>query len=258
MEFQLTLLGLIGLVMGSFMGLVSLRLPRDEDVVVRRSHCATCHKDLKPWHLVPLFSYLVSRGRCAQCAAPIPIRYPLFEAASAAIGLWAAWISPDFTTGLMTAIFGWNLLLIAVVDGEHFWIPDLLTIPLFITSLIAALVLYPAGLAEAFPLALLPPLLGAALGFGGLWFIACLYRLVRKREGLGGGDPILFGAIGAWVGWAALPTVLLYASLSGLGVALTRILMRKKVSTTDALPFGVFLAIGAWLTYLYGALNLAP
>ena len=255
---QLTVLGLVGLVMGSFMGLVSLRLPRGEDWVVRRSHCSNCQADLKPWHLIPLASYLATRGKCHKCATPIPLRYPLFEVASALIGLWAGWHSPDLVSALLTAFLGWNLLLIAVVDGEHFWIPDILTGPLFIMGLIAAVLLYPADIGEALPQALYPPLIGAAWGFGSLWLLATLYRLVRKREGLGGGDPILFGAIGAWVGWAALPTVLLYASLSGLGIALFRVVMRTKVSATDALPFGVFLAIGAWLTYLYGPLALTP
>lgn len=252
MIFQL---GLIGLVMGSFMGLVSLRLPRGQDMVVRRSHCSSCGTDLKPWRLIPLVSFLISRGKCSHCAATIPLRYPLFELASAGIGIWAAWISPDLTHALLTAFFGWNLLLIAVVDGEHFWIPDILTGPLFVVGLMAAVLLYPAGISQALPHALYGPLIGAAAGFGSLWLLATFYRLVRKREGLGGGDPILFGAIGAWVGWSALPTVLLYASLSGLGVALFKLILRKPVSATDALPFGVFLAIGGWLTYLYGSLG---
>lgn len=256
MAYQLTLLTLVGLVMGSFMGLVSLRLPKGEDMVVRRSHCATCYKDLKPWHLIPLVSYLISQGKCAQCRAPIPARYPLMELASAGIGLWAALHSPDLISALMTALLGWNLLLIAVVDGEHFWIPDILTAPLFVTGLIAAVVLWPLGLEQALPQALYSPLLGAAFGFGSLWLLALLYRRLRGREGLGGGDPIMFGAIGAWVGPMGLPTVLLYTSLSGLGIALLRLIRRQSVSATDALPFGVFLAIGAWLTYLYGPLSL--
>lgn len=256
MAYQVMVLTLVGLVMGSFMGLVSLRLPKGEDMVVRRSHCSTCLEDLKPWHLIPLISYLMSRGRCAQCRTPIPARYPLMELASAGIGLWAALHSPDLVSALMTGLLGWNLLLIAVVDGEHFWIPDILTVPLFVTGLIAAVILWPLDLAQAFPQALYSPILGAAFGFGSLWLMALLYRRLRGREGLGGGDPIMFGAIGAWVGPMGLPTVLLYASLSGLGIALLRLIRRQNVSATDALPFGVFLAIGAWFTYLYGPLSL--
>lgn len=258
MVFQVAILTITGLVMGSFMGLVSLRLPRGEDIVVRRSHCSHCEATLRPWHLVPLLSWAAMRGRCASCASPIPLRYPLFEAASAGIGLWAALHSPDLVSALMTALLGWNLLLIAVVDGEHFWIPDVLSVPLFAAGLVAAVLLHPSGLplSQALPQALVEPLVGAAAGFASLWLVALAYRSLRGRDGLGGGDPILFGAIGAWVGWIGLPSVLLYASLSGLSLALARVLLRKPVSGTDALPFGVFLAIGAWLTWLYGPLGL--
>ena len=256
MAYQLTLLAMLGLVVGRFMGLVSLRLPRGEDFAVPSSHYGECPSKPKPWQSIPLIGYLVARGKCPRCAAPIPVRYPLIETASALIGLWAALHSPNLLGALMTALLGWNLLLIAVVDGEHFWIPDVLTVPLFISGLIAAVVLSPLGIREALPYALVSPLIGAAFGFGSLWLLALLYQRIRRREGLGGGDPILFGAIGAWTGLIGLPSVLLYASLSGLGMALVRGLIRKKLSGTDALPFGIFLAIGAWLTYLYGPLDV--
>lgn len=250
-------LGGVGLIVGSFLGLVSLRLPRGEDVVFDRSRCGGCGRTLKPWRMIPVLSWALSRGRCADCGSVIPMRYPLIELGSGLIGVWAGLSSGDFATALMTGVLGWNLLIIALVDAEHFWLPDQLTLPLFAGGLIAAVVLHPAGLPAALPAALGPPLLGAAVGFGGLWLLARLYRLVRGREGLGGGDPFLLGAGGAWIGWTGLPSVLLWASAAGLSVVLTMLIVRRRVSATDRLPFGVFLSIGLWLTWLYGPLGLA-
>ena len=244
-------LGGVGLIVGSFLGLVSLRLPRGEDVVFGRSRCGGCGQALKPWRMIPVLSWALSGGRCAECGSVIPIRYPLIELASGLIGVWAGFHSADFATALMTGVLGWNLLIIALVDAEHFWLPDQLTLPLFVSGLIAAVLLHPAGLPVAMPSALI----GAAVGFGGLWLLARLYKLVRGREGLGGGDPFLLGAGGAWVGWTGLPSVLLWASAAGLSVVLAMLIVRRQVSATDRLPFGVFLSIGVWLTWLYGPLG---
>lgn len=248
-------LGGVGLIVGSFLGLVSLRLPRGEDVVFGRSRCGGCGQALKPWRMIPVLSWALSGGRCAECGSVILIRYPLIELASGLIGVWAGFHSADFATALMTGVLGWNLLIIALVDAEHFWLPDQLTLPLFVSGLIAAVLLHPAGLPVALPSALIPPLIGAAVGFGGLWLLARLYKLVRGREGLGGGDPFLLGAGGAWVGWTGLPSVLLWASAAGLSVVLAMLIVRRQVSATDRLPFGVFLSIGVWLTWLYGPLG---
>jgi len=249
-------LGGVGLIVGSFLGLVSLRLPRDEDVVFGRSRCGGCGRTLKPWRMIPVLSWGLSRGRCSDCGSVIPVRYPLIELGSSLIGVWAGLHSADFATALMTGVLGWNLLIIALVDAEPLWLPDQLTLPLFVGGLIAAVLPYPGGMSAAFPSALISPLIGAAAGFGGLWLLARLYRLVRGREGLGGGDPFLLGASGAWVGWTGLPSVLLWASAAGLSVVLAMLIVRRRVSATDRLPFGVFLSIGVWLTWLYGPLGL--
>ena len=250
-------LGGVGLIVGSFLGLISLRLPRGEDVVFDRSRCGGCGRTLKPWRMIPVLSWALSRGRCSDCGSTIPVRYPMIELGSGLIGVWAGLSSGDFAMALMTGVLGWNLLIIALVDAEHFWLPDQLTLPLFVSGLIAAVALHPAGLPAALPAALGPPLLGALIGFGGLWLLARLYRFLRGREGLGGGDPILFGAGGAWVGWTGLPSVLLWASVAGLSVVLAMLIVRRQVSATDRLPFGVFLSIGVWLTWLYGPLGLS-
>lgn len=242
-------LGGSGLLVGSFLGLVSLRLPRGEGVVGGRSRCRGCDRPLGPWRLIPLLSYAISGGRCAGCGAAIPVRYPAMEVGCAAIGVCAALSQPTLAAALLTALLGWQLLLIAVVDGENFWLPDALTLPLLGTGVVAAVVLGRLSLADS--------IAGAAVGFGGLWLIGRAYRRVRGREGLGGGDPILLAAGGAWVGWIGLPSVLLWAALSGLSVVAARLLTGGRVSGSDRLPFGVFLAAGVWLTWLLGPLGLS-
>lgn len=255
-----TLMGGLGLIVGSFLGLVSLRLPQGQDVVVQRSHCGSCGRPLKPRRLIPVVSWAMTRGKCSDCGAAIPVRYPLIELAAAAIGLWAALRFDDPAWALAGAVLGWQLLLIAVIDAEHFWLPDALTLPLFLSGLFAAVALDPANVQSGLQWSLVgplkTPLIGAAAGFVVLWLLAFIYKRLRGRDGLGGGDPFLLGAIGAWVGWIGLPSVLLWASLSGLSVVAAKVVLRRPVAGTDRLPFGVFLAIGAWLTWLYGPLGL--
>ncbi|WP_420479283.1 prepilin peptidase [Brevundimonas sp. FT23028] len=179
------------------------------------------------------------------------LRWPrvlAFSLAAAALGGWAAASQDLLSAALLTAVLGWMLLIIAVVDAEHFWLPDELTLPLGAAGLGAALL--PGGTG------LVPAAIGAVAGFVGLWLLARLYRRARGREGLGGGDPFLLAAGGTWVGWIGLPSVLLWAAASGLSLVLARLALRKSVSGQDRLPFGVFLAIGVWMTWMFGPLGL--
>jgi len=242
-------LGGLGLLAGSFLGLISLRLPQGEGFVAGRSRCHGCNRPLAPWRMIPLLSYAVSRGRCTACGGGIPVRYPAMESACAAIGICAAMTQPTIPAALLTALLGWQLLLIAVVDGEHFWLPDRLTLPLLGTGLVAAVTLDRLTPADS--------LAGVAVGFGGLWLVARIYRRVRGRDGLGGGDPFLLAAGGAWTGWIGLPSILLWAALAGLSIVAARLLTGGRVSGADRLPFGVFLALGVWLTWLLGPLGLS-
>jgi len=207
------LLGGAGLIAGVGLGRVSLRLPHD-----------------------------------VAGASPGPRRYALMALAAAAIGVWAALARAAPLDAVLTALLGWQLLLIAVIDGEHFRLPDRLTLPLLATGGLAAMVLDQTAPLDA--------LIGAAAGFAGLWLLALAYRGLRGRDGLGDGDPILLAAGGAWVGWIGLPSVLLWASAAGLSLVAARLLVGKRVSATDRMPFGPCLAAGIWLTWMLGPLGL--
>lgn len=243
---------LLGPVAGSFLGLVSLRLPEDKTVTTGRSACGSCGRTLGPIDLVPILSFLALRGRCRSCGGAIPRRYLMMELGCLALGIWSAFAF-DGSMTLVSALFGWWLLVLAVIDGEHFWLPDRLTLPLGAVGLIQAVALSLADMTDA---PWTDSLIGAAAGFGALWLVAFAYWRLRGREGLGGGDPILLGAIGAWVGWQGLPSVVVWAGLAGLSVVLAMIVARRGVSAEMKLPFGVFLALGGWMVWILGPLGL--
>jgi len=179
---------------------------------------------------------------------PGPRRSALMALAGAAVGIWAALAQPDLLAAVLTALLGWQLLLITVIDAEHFRLPDPLTLPLLATGGLASTLVSHTAPLDA--------VIGAALGFGGLWLLAFAYRRVRGRDGLGDGDPILLAAGGSWVGWIGLPSVLVWASAAGLSYVAARLLLGRGMSGEDRLPFGPCLAIGIWLTWMLGPLGL--
>jgi len=235
------LLGGLGLILGSFIAALVVRWPEERSVASGRSACDACGRTLRAVELVPLLSAAWQRGRCRGCGAAIdPIHWQV-EAAALAIGLSAGWIAPG-ATAIAGAVFGWLLLALAALDWRAFWLPDRLTVLLAATGLM--------GAATDLPPSPTDRLVGGLLGFGLLWAIAAGYRLWRKREGMGGGDPKLFGAIGLWLGWRMLPAVLLVAALIGLGVVLVRRLAGRPMAADDALPLGTLLAIAAYPAWL--------
>ena len=169
-------------------------------------------------------------------------RLALNGLAGAGVGLTAGLGADTTGTALATALLGWQLLLIAQIDGELFWLPDAVTLPLLASGLAAAWLVDGGQVVDR--------IIGAGLGFASLWLIGFAYKLVRKRTGLGGGDPILMAAIGAWVGWQGLPWTLLWASTAGLSLVFARWIVRRPMAADARLPFGLFAAVGAWLTWL--------
>lgn len=228
-----------GPLIGSCLGLLTLRLPAGEPVGAARSACGGCGRKLAPVDLIPLVSWAALLGRCRTCRTAIPLRYPLIEAGCAVIGLWAA-LAFDGAFAVTAAGFGWMLLLIAIIDAEHFWLPHRLTAPLAIAGLAAAGLLAPETLLDRG--------IGAAAGWSLLVLVAVAYRRLRGREGLGGGDPMMLAAVGAWTGWQGLPSVLLIASVAGLLAAL----LLRRLEADARMPFGTLMAAGGWLVLLYG------
>jgi leader peptidase (prepilin peptidase)/N-methyltransferase len=182
---------LLGAVVGSFLATILVRWPRGDSALAGRSACDNCGVPLGAAQLVPILSYLWLKGRCRRCGARIDERHFAIELAAALVALVSV-IAHPLPLAFATVLLGWWLLLLAALDREHQWLPDLLTLPLI-----------PIGLFMAW-LGLGPPLeerlFGAAIGLASLVLIAFLYRRLRGRDGMGGGDPKLFCAIGAWVG----------------------------------------------------------
>lgn len=234
-------LGLLGAILGSFLATIAIRWPEERSVLHGRSHCDGCGRTLGAAELVPLVSALLLRGRCRTCGATIDPRHWWIELGAAAIGAVSGAVAPD-TAGLAGAVFGWLLLTLAAIDAAEMWLPDELTATLAIAGVAS-------GFAGVWP-PLTDRLIGGVVGFASLWLVATLYRLLRGREGLGGGDPKLFGAIGLWLGWQLLPAVLMLAAMVGLGVAAFAMVRGRSIAADTALPFGTFLAIAAYPAWL--------
>lgn len=230
---------LTGPFVGSFVAATADRMVEGAPVFTARSRCAACNHALRPFELVPILSWLSLRGRCARCSAPIPTRLLGAEIAGLAIGLVSALAAPGWLA-LASALLGWALLLLALLDLRAFWLPRL-----------GGWMLAAAGLAvnaalgrEQFHAALV----GGALGWVTLAATGFAYARLRHRDGLGEGDPPLLAAAGAWVGWPGLPTVVLLAGLTGLAHGL---LIRRAAEPTRV-PFGAHLGFALWFVWLSG------
>lgn len=231
-------------VIGSFIALVSIRLPDRRPIAMARSACDHCGRMLRPLELLPVISFLALRGRCRTCGAPIPRGHLVVEGLSLLAAIWGGLAHPG-PLAVITALFAWQLLLLAALDVRALWLPRILTIPLAVSGLLVS-----AARGEVLDAAI-----GVAAGFAAMALLAAAYRRLRGREGLGGGDAYLLGAVGAWVGWIGLPSVLLIASASGLALAFAARLIGRPIGADQPLPFGAFLAFGAWIVWLYGPIG---
>lgn len=234
-------LGILGALLGSFIAALVIRWPKGRSVLAGRSTCDACGHTLAPFDLVPLASALWLRGRCRACRAPIDPRHWQIELVAIMVGVVAGLAVPG-PAALAGALFGWLLLAPAALDVTEYWLPDRLVMTLALAGVCVGLFGVPPPLSDR--------LIGGAAGFASLWLIAALYRLIRRREGLGGGDPKLFGAIGLWLGWRMLPAVLVLACLVGFAALLTRLVAGHAVARHDRLPFGGLLAIAAYPAWL--------
>lgn len=235
--------GIAGAAIGSFACVLARRSAEGRDWVVAPSACEACGARLGARDLVPVVSFVLGRGRCRLCRAPIPRDHLAFELLGAGVPLWLAVAVPGETMPWGCAL-GWLLLALAGADARSFRLPLPLT---------AAL----AGLGMAATAAIAPERLGlhalaALAGWAGLAAVAVAYRRLRRREGLGGGDALLLAAGGAWVGPEALPGIVAMASVSALAFAVAT--GKGRPAADRPIPFGPFLAAGIWLSWLWGPL----
>ena len=232
-----------GLVIGSYLNVVIHRLPREESTVLPRSRCPRCGAALRARDNLPLLSFLLLRGRCRYCQAPISWRYPLIEAATAALFVGCLEAFGLTWHALAAAAFGSALIALAGIDYEHFLLPDVITLPGLAVGLLLSLFADWIDWRQA--------LLGAALGGGGLWLLAQAWKLLRHEEGMGLGDVKMLAMVGAFLGWQGVLVTVFLGSLAGAVVGLTLIALGR-LDLGSRLPFGVFLAGGATVALFAG------
>lgn len=241
-----------GLCAGSLLNVVVWRLPlmmqRGDshrfNLGFPRSYCPHCNRSLTLGENIPLVSWLWLGGRCYGCQSAIAWRYPAIETLTLLAMIQAAYLFPCGLLLLVACLLCWMLLALALIDSRHFLLPDCLTLSLLWSGLLCHLtdVLPSVSLAQG--------VAGAALGYLLFWLLAWSYQLLRGREGLGRGDAKLLAAGGAWLGWQALPLLLLLASsLSIMAFMLARLLLKRSLS--EKLPFGPALTVAIWLVFLW-------
>lgn len=245
---------LLGLVIGSFLNVCVYRIPAGESVVSPPSRCRACGARLGPPDLVPVFSYLLTRGRCRHCGAAYPARYALVELATGGLFLWCfavLGLGPDLAKALVLVCF---LVVITFIDFDHQLIYDRVLIWLAGAGAAINLSFIYTPVWDSFvilPVSPLSMLAGGLLGGGVLLVIALV-----TRGGMGGGDIKFAAALGLWLGWQQT-VLLLFLSfvIGGVGsFALLALSLRKR---KDFIPFGPFIAAGAFVTLLYGPRILA-
>jgi len=254
--------GILGLLIGSFLNVVIHRLPimmqrevdsvcaceRDEpephpekyNLVVPRSACPHCGHQITALENVPVISWLVLRGKCSSCKAPISARYPMIEAVSAVLSAALVWHFGFGWEGMAALVFGWLLLAMTFIDIDTQLLPDDLTYPLLWLGLLVNVKGMFVPLQDA--------VLGAAAGYMVLWTVYWVFKLVRGKEGMGYGDFKLLAALGAWMGWQMLPAIILLSAGVGsvIGIA---IIIASRMGFDHKIPFGPYLA-GAGLVAL--------
>lgn len=267
--FTWTLIGLFGLVVGSFLNVVIHRLPQmleaqwaaearahagheppdggaAYNLAVPGSHCPHCHAALRWSDNIPVLSYLWLRGRCRTCQSPIGWRYPAVELLTCALFVWSFAVHGVGASALAWAGFASALLALAAIDADTQLLPDAITQPLVWAGLLAAAwQLSGQSLPDA--------LWGAVAGYLFLWAVYWLFKLLTGKEGMGQGDFKLLAALGAWLGWPALISLVLIASLSGVAGGLF-LRARGQLGEDGYIPFGPFLAFAGWWVMTWGPL----
>jgi leader peptidase (prepilin peptidase) / N-methyltransferase len=264
---------IFGLLVGSFLNVVIYRLPVILDrqwrvqcaelhnveapkapepfnLVVPRSACPSCKAPITALQNIPVLSYLVLRGRCANCGVRISPRYLLIEALTGALSAAVAW---KYGYGWPTAaaiVLTWFLIALTFIDVDHQLLPDCLTLPLVWIGLLLSLWAPETGNVSV-PVDMRSSIIGAIAGYLSLWSVYHLFRLLTGKEGMGYGDFKLFAALGAWLGWKMLLPIILFAAVVGAVVGIALIAIQGRDRATP-IAFGPFLAAAGWLVLMCG------
>lgn len=268
-ELVLTIAFILGGVVGSFLNVVIYRLPKilnqrwtadcrnyleikpdstepevkNVSLLWPSSSCPKCENKIRPWHNIPILGFLLLRGRCKDCSEPISPRYPIVELISAVLSLIVIWKFGATMEGLAALFITWSLIALTGIDFDEHLLPDSITLPLMWAGLIAN----SFGLFTDLPSALW----GAILGYMSLWSVYWVFKLVTGKEGMGFGDFKLLAALGAWLGWSYLPTIILMSSLVGLVFALLFMIFSGNKKGAP-IAFGPYLAVAGWICLLLG------
>jgi len=265
--FDASLVGFLGLLIGSFLNVVIYRLPKIMErqwaqecaeltetpqdpaekfnLLVPRSRCSSCGHVIRWYENIPVASYLFLRGKCSVCGSPYGLRYPIVEAVTGALFFFCAWRWGLSLTALAWCGFSAALLALAVIDWDTTLLPDDITLPLLWAGLIVAALQWN-------PLVSLPAALwGAVAGYLSLWLVYWAFKLATGKEGMGYGDFKLFAALGAWFGWPALVPMILMASVIGAGVGIA-MKFSSGLREGGYVPFGPFLAGAGFTAMVFG------
>jgi leader peptidase (prepilin peptidase)/N-methyltransferase len=256
---------LLGLVIGSFLNVVILRLPRMMEFAWKRecreilelppvaeekfsllfpaSRCNGCGSRIRAWQNIPVLSWILLRGRCANCKTAVSVQYPLVEAATGILSAVCAWRFGWSLQLLPALLLTWSLIALAVIDLRTQLLPDSIVLPLLWLGLAL-------GLAPAF-VSLQEAVIGAMAGYLSLWLVFHLFRLITGKEGMGYGDFKLFAALGAWMGWQMLPLIILLSSVVGAVVGIGLVLLRRQGKDIP-MAFGPYLAAAGWIALIWG------
>jgi leader peptidase (prepilin peptidase) / N-methyltransferase len=262
----------LGLLVGSFLNVVIHRVPvmlerawRREclaldgkepphepayNLIHPRSACPSCQAPITALQNIPVLSWLLLKGRCAGCKAPIRARYPLVELLTAVMSALVAWKFGFGWASAAALVLSWFLIALAFIDIDTQLLPDNLTLPLLWLGLAAALWL-PAEAGALLPMDLPNAVLGAIAGYLSLWSVYHLFKLVTGKEGMGYGDFKLLAALGAWLGWQMLLPIVVGAAGVGALVGIAAIVLRKRDAGIP-MAFGPYLAAAGWLALMWG------
>lgn len=257
----------LGLIIGSFLNVVAYRLPimmenawREQcdelsgknpadsgkerfNLVVPRSRCRDCGKLITAWQNIPVLSYLLLKGRCINCGSRISLQYPLVELISGVLSCWVVVHFGFSYSALAALLLTWALIALSVIDLQQTLLPDDITLPFLWLGLVLSL----SGLFTAPADAIA----GAAAGYLLLWSVYWLFKLITGKEGMGYGDFKLLAMLGTWLGWQALPAIILLSSLVGALVGIS-LIMFVGHDRRIPIPFGPYLAAAGWIYLLYG------